>query len=115
MKRVKARGVKLGRHGAEVLAPKYQEEAHERAKQLEPLISELKGSGLSLAKIAAELNRRKVATPRGTRGRASLRSSTVNALSMDHLRGSDTALPISSRSRLRRMIDPRSWDDAARR
>ena len=59
--------MRLGRHGAEVLAPKFKEEARQRAMQLEPVITELKGKGLSLAKIAAELNKRKVPTPR--RGR----------------------------------------------
>ena len=63
----KARGVRLGRHGAEVLAPQYRDEARQRAEELQPLIAELKGRGLSLAKIAGELNRRKVPTPR--RGR----------------------------------------------
>ncbi len=67
LKAAKARGVRLGRHGAEVLAPKYREEARQRAKQLEPVITELKGEGLSLAKMAAELNKRKVPTPRGGR------------------------------------------------
>jgi DNA invertase Pin-like site-specific DNA recombinase len=67
LKAAKARGVKLGRHGAEVLAPKFKEEARRRAMELEPLISGLKGNGLSLAKIAAELNKRKVDTPRGGR------------------------------------------------
>ena len=67
LKAAKARGVRLGRHGAEVLAPKFKEEARQRAKQLEPVITELRGEGLSLAKIAAELNRRKVPTPRGGR------------------------------------------------
>jgi DNA invertase Pin-like site-specific DNA recombinase len=67
LKAAKARGTKLGRHGAEVLAPKFKEEARQRAKQLEPILGELKGQGLSLAKIAAELNKRKVATPRGGR------------------------------------------------
>jgi DNA invertase Pin-like site-specific DNA recombinase len=67
LKAAKARGVKLGRHGAEVLAPKFKEEARQRAMELEPVITELKGKGLSLAKMAAELNKRKVATPR--RGR----------------------------------------------
>ena len=67
LKAAKARGVRLGRHGAEVLAPKFKEEARQRAKQLEPVITELKGKGLSLAKIAAELNKRKEPTPR--RGR----------------------------------------------
>ena len=65
LKAAKARGVKLGRHGAEVLAPKFKAEARQRAMELEPVITELKGKGLSLARIAAELNKRKVATPRG--------------------------------------------------
>jgi DNA invertase Pin-like site-specific DNA recombinase len=65
LKAAKARGVKLGRHGAEVLAPKYHEEAISRAKELAPIIHELKG--YSLSRMAAELNRRKVATPRGGR------------------------------------------------
>jgi DNA invertase Pin-like site-specific DNA recombinase len=67
LKAAKARGVRLGRHGAEVLAPKFKEEARQRAEQLKPVIAELQGKGLSLAKIAAELNKRKVATPRGGR------------------------------------------------
>ena len=65
LKAAKARGVRLGRHGAEVLAPKFKEEARQRAMELEPVITELKGKGLSLARIAGELNKRKVATPRG--------------------------------------------------
>jgi DNA invertase Pin-like site-specific DNA recombinase len=63
LKATKARGVRLGRHGAEVLEPQYREEA--RAELLQPIITELKSDGLSLAKIAGELNKRKVATPRG--------------------------------------------------
>lgn len=59
--------MRLGRHGAEVLAPQHREEAHQRAMELEPVITELKAKGLSLAKIATELNKRKVATPRGGR------------------------------------------------
>ena len=65
LKAAKARGMKLGRHGAEVLAPKFKEEARQRAMELEPVITELKGKDLSLAKIAGELNKRKVPTPRG--------------------------------------------------
>src|SRR6478735_9451339 len=38
LKAAKARGVRLGRHGAEVLAPKYRAEAHQRAKKLQPII-----------------------------------------------------------------------------
>jgi hypothetical protein len=47
--------------------PRYREEARQRAMQLQPVIAELKGRGLSLAKIASELNKRKVPTPRGGR------------------------------------------------
>jgi hypothetical protein len=46
--------VELGRHGAEVLAPKHQQEARRRAEQLEPVITELQRKGMSLAKIASE-------------------------------------------------------------
>ena len=67
LKAAKARGVRLGRHGAEVLAPQYRAEAHQRAQKLQPIIAGLKSKGLSLAKIAGELNKRKVATPRGGR------------------------------------------------
>ena len=63
LKAAKARGVKLGRHGAEVLAPKFKAEARQRAMELEPVITELKAQGLSLARIAVELNKRKVAAP----------------------------------------------------
>ena len=65
LKAAKARGVRLGRHGAEVLAPKYHEEAVRRARELEPLLRELRG--YSLNQIAGELTRRKVKTPRGGR------------------------------------------------
>jgi DNA invertase Pin-like site-specific DNA recombinase len=65
LKAAKAKGVQLGRHGAEVLAPKYREEARQRAKELEPIIRELQGKGYSRNRIAMELNKRKVATPRG--------------------------------------------------
>jgi DNA invertase Pin-like site-specific DNA recombinase len=67
LKAAKARGARLGRHGAEILAPRYREEARQRAVQLQPVIAELKGRGLSLAKIASELNKQKVPTPRGGR------------------------------------------------
>ena len=67
LKAAKARGVKLGRHGAEVLAPRYHEEARQRAMQLKPIIIELMGKGYSMARVATELNKRKVATLRGGR------------------------------------------------
>jgi DNA invertase Pin-like site-specific DNA recombinase len=61
----KARGVRLGIHGAETLAPKYRAEAKIRAKQLAPVIRELQRDGYSMRGIAAELDKRKVETPRG--------------------------------------------------
>jgi DNA invertase Pin-like site-specific DNA recombinase len=61
----KQRGVRLGRTGAETLAPKYRADALDRAKQLEPVMREMQGKGYSLRRIATELNKRKVATPRG--------------------------------------------------
>ena len=67
LKAAKARGVRVGRYGAEVLAPKYRDEARQRAKQLEPVIRELQEKGYSRNRIAKELNKRKVPTPR--RGR----------------------------------------------
>ena len=82
LKAAKMRGVRLGRHGAEVLAPKYREEARQRAKGLQPLIDELKGKGLSLAKIAGELNKRKVATPRGGRWDHSSVRNVLNRLAV---------------------------------
>jgi DNA invertase Pin-like site-specific DNA recombinase len=63
----KARGTVLGSYGRQVLAPQYRAEARERAKQLAPLIRDLQQQGHSLRDIAAELDKRKVATPRGGR------------------------------------------------
>jgi DNA invertase Pin-like site-specific DNA recombinase len=65
LKAAKARGVKLGRHGAEVLAAKYQEEVRQRAMQLEPIMREMKDKGYSMRRMATELTKRKVKTPRG--------------------------------------------------
>src|SRR5262249_31929554 len=73
LKASKARGVRLGRHGADVLAPRYREEARQRAQPLEPLLRDLQANGYSLNRIAVELNKRKVPTPWG-RSMGSLRS-----------------------------------------
>jgi hypothetical protein len=53
--------MKLGHHGAEGLAPGFEAEACQHALSLEPVITELKAHGLLLARIAVELNKRKVA------------------------------------------------------
>jgi DNA invertase Pin-like site-specific DNA recombinase len=65
LKAAKARGVKLGRHGAEVLASHYRDEARQRAKELEPVMREMQSKGYSMRRMATELTRRKVKTPRG--------------------------------------------------
>src|SRR5512143_401638 len=67
LKAAKARGVKLGRHGAEILAPRYRKEAYHRAVELAPLIRQLQDNGYSMNRIAEELNNRKVPTTRGGR------------------------------------------------
>jgi DNA invertase Pin-like site-specific DNA recombinase len=65
LKAAKARGVTLGRHGAEVLASKYRDEARQRAVQLEPVMREMQNKGYSMRRMAIELTNRKVKTPRG--------------------------------------------------
>ena len=45
----KQRGVRLGIHGAETLAPKYQPEAQARAEQLAPVIRELQRAAIRCA------------------------------------------------------------------
>jgi DNA invertase Pin-like site-specific DNA recombinase len=42
----KARGIRLGRNGADRLAPAYHAEAVERAQRLAPMLAELKGAGM---------------------------------------------------------------------
>ncbi|NVO13517.1 MAG: recombinase family protein [Rhodoplanes sp.] len=65
LRAAKDRGTVLGRHGAEVLAPKYRAEAATRAAALAPTIRPLVEQGLSLRAIAAKLNQDGVETPRG--------------------------------------------------
>ena len=63
----KARGVKLGRHGAEHLSILNKAAALERARCLAPLVAGMKLRGLSSRAIAAELTTLGVATPSGGR------------------------------------------------
>ena len=63
----KARGIRLGRNGAERLAPANKAAAIERAKNLHPVLADLIASGVSLRQIAEELTRRGIGTPRGGR------------------------------------------------
>jgi DNA invertase Pin-like site-specific DNA recombinase len=78
----KQRGVKLGKTGAEILAPKYRAEAKARAEQLAPVIRQLKQDGFSMRGIAAELDRRKVGTPRGGAWHPQLVSRIVQRLEL---------------------------------
>ncbi len=66
----KARGIRLGRNGADRLAPAYRAKAIERARQLAPLLAELKTAGLSARQIAAQLTARGIPTPTGARWHA---------------------------------------------
>jgi DNA invertase Pin-like site-specific DNA recombinase len=61
----KARGTKLGRNGADRLAPAYRFEAIERAQRLAPVLQELRSAGLSARRMAAELTARGIPTPAG--------------------------------------------------
>ncbi len=51
----KARGVKLGRHGAENLSVQNKAAALKRARRLAPLLADMKVRGMSSRAIAAEL------------------------------------------------------------
>jgi len=66
----KARGTKLGRNGAECLAPANREAAKDRAQKLAPLLRELKRSGLSARRMALELSAQGIGTPAGGRWHA---------------------------------------------
>lgn len=61
----KARGTRLGRNGAEKLAPAYRAEAEERAKAFAPIITECAAKGMSARAIARELEAQKLPTPKG--------------------------------------------------
>src|SRR5262249_48544278 len=63
----KARGIRLGRNGADRLAPAYRAQAMERARQLGPVLAELKSTGMSARRMAAELTARGIPTPTGAR------------------------------------------------
>jgi DNA invertase Pin-like site-specific DNA recombinase len=66
----KARGVRLGRNGADRLAPAYRAAAMERARQLAPVLADLKSSGMSARQMAAELTTRGIPTATGRRWHA---------------------------------------------
>jgi DNA invertase Pin-like site-specific DNA recombinase len=62
----KARGVRLGRNGAERLAPAYRAQAVEWARTVLPVVEEIRAAGASsLREIAAGLNARSIHTTQG--------------------------------------------------
>jgi DNA invertase Pin-like site-specific DNA recombinase len=63
----KARGIRLGRNATDRLAPAYRAAAMERARQLAPVVSELKSTGMSDRRMAAELTARGIPTPNGAK------------------------------------------------
>src|ERR1700733_14507439 len=64
----KARGKKLGRYGAETLAPAHKAAAQARAEALRPILNTM--AGKPARQIAAELTARGIETPRGGRWHA---------------------------------------------
>jgi DNA invertase Pin-like site-specific DNA recombinase len=82
----KARGTRLGRNGAENLAPAYRVAAMERARAFAPIIAECAAKGMSARAIARELEARKVSTPKG----GAWHAATVLRI-MKRLEGSDRA------------------------
>jgi DNA invertase Pin-like site-specific DNA recombinase len=64
----KARGTRLGRYGAETLAPAHKAAAKARAEELRPVLTELISK--STREIAAELTARGIPTLRGGRWQA---------------------------------------------
>jgi DNA invertase Pin-like site-specific DNA recombinase len=68
----RARGIRLGRNGADRLAPTYRAQAlaRARARQLYPVLAELQRAGMSARRMAAELTARGILTPTGARWHA---------------------------------------------
>jgi len=61
----KARGVRLGRNGADRLSHEYREDAAARARELAPVFEELQSRALSVRAMARELNDRGIVPLKG--------------------------------------------------
>ena len=61
----KARGVRLGRYGAEKLAPANKQQALERARDLAPMLADMIGEQRSARQMAEQLNRSGISSARG--------------------------------------------------
>src|SRR3984893_8906882 len=80
----KTRGTRLGRNGADRLAPAYRAEAVKRAQQLAPVLAELTDPGMSARRMAAELTARGIATPSGGRWHAQTVSRMIDRAGSAH-------------------------------
>src|ERR1700730_865171 len=63
----KAKGVVLGRYGREVLSKQNRARAMDRARELGPVVNELRNQGLTVAQITGILNERGIETVRAKR------------------------------------------------
>jgi DNA invertase Pin-like site-specific DNA recombinase len=61
----KARGIRLGRHGADYLAQTNKAAALERASRLKSIFAELIATRMSIRQVATELTKRGIAPPHG--------------------------------------------------
>ena len=66
----KARGIRLGRNGADRLAPTYRKAAIERARQLASVLSDMKNAGMSARQMALQLSARNIPTLTGAQWHA---------------------------------------------
>jgi DNA invertase Pin-like site-specific DNA recombinase len=82
----KARGTRLGRYGAETLAPAHKAAAQARAAELRLILIEM--AGRSTRAIAAELTARGILTPRGGRWQAQSVANVLRHLGMTQRRHS---------------------------
>jgi len=81
----KARGIRLGRNAAERLAPAYRAAAVELARELAPLLAELKCAGMSARQMAAQLTTRGIPTPTGARWHAHAKPGVVSREVCQHI------------------------------
>lgn len=70
LRAAKARGICLGSNAIDRLAPAYRAAAIERARQLAPVLAEMKNAGMSARQMAVELTARGVLTPNGAKWHA---------------------------------------------
>ena len=80
LKAAKARGVVLGKHGRDVLAPANRKAALERAARLADIVQPKLDAGKSLRTIVVELNAEGVPTPRDGRWHLASVQRLVNRL-----------------------------------